>query len=298
VTSEFNAGQKNLRAIRPDGTVVSTVWAGGEAPVRIEVNAAGDRLALADYEGSVAVFALSKTGSIGRLLNRYASDSSTSRIHSAVFGPAVSNLLYVTDLGDDKVFVFDLGSSRNELRLIQTLAMPEGSGPRQIVFAGKVAYVASELDAHIDVLRVGPKGLLEAVSRVPIEPVGATAELVLDPSGRWLIALMRTPDACVVFSVKGESLTPHSTHGCGRAPRFATFGSPVAGQLDTPTISKGGSAGGSAGSIKQHAEMTLWVAAQKSDEVLALRFDSTTGTLGAEVLVGSANGAAGLVVER
>lgn len=286
VTSEFAAGRKNLRAIRSDGTVISTVWAGGQSPVRISINSEGDRLAVANYDGSVAVHALSKTGSIGRLLHRFISNSGSSRMHSAIFGPAGSNLLYATELATDKVYVFDLGPSRGELRLVQTLVMSRGSGPRQIVVAGQVAYVASELDAHVEILRRAPNGSLQALSRIPVQSSGATAELVVDPTGNWLIVLMRTPDACVVFAIAGESLTPHSTQTCGRAPRYATFG----------PLEKG--TGVAAGSGTQTSLFTFWVAAQKSDEVLALPFDSSTGLLGKAVLVGSAKGAAGLVVER
>ena len=66
VTSETSGANTNLFAITRAGKVLSSVNSGGLLPVRSAVS--GNRLAVANYDGSVALFSLAANGSITKTL--------------------------------------------------------------------------------------------------------------------------------------------------------------------------------------------------------------------------------------
>ena len=258
VTSEVGGG-KNLRAVTRAGTVLSAVSSGGGSPVRSDVNRAGDRLAVANYDGSVALFSLSRNGSIARLLDSARTTGSgpdrprqgSSHPHSVSFG-ASGTELWVADLGADTVLRFGLGTDRASLVEKERIAMPVGSGPRQVLLSATgLAYVAGELDGHLDVL--GIQGAdAKLLRRVRVREGAYTAEIALHPSGRWLVALSRGTGECVVFDVLGDDLREAGAVACGDWPRHGAFDR-------TGTL--------------------FFVSSQKGNEVLEFGFDKRAGTL-------------------
>ncbi len=276
VTSEMGADRRNLRSVTAAGVVLSVVNSGGTAPVRSDVNAVGDRLAVANYDGSVALFALTRNGAIGNRLALVSLGNGSgtqgaavttgssgepdgarlSHPHSVTFNPSGTEL-WVADIGTDLVMRFDLGPKRSTLTEAERLPMTPGSGPRQVVFgSGGVTYVAAELDGHIDVLArataTATATTTRLVRRVAIRPAARTAELTLHPSGRWLIALSRGTGQCIVYLVRGDTLTETSAAACGNWPRFSAF---------------------------DRSGSLLLVAAQRGDQVLEFSFDANVGAL-------------------
>ncbi len=252
VTLETVGGKKNLLAVTASGVVLSTTSSGGVSPVRSDVNRHGDRLAVANYDGSIALYALGTNGAIVRSLstfattmpaskpaskpagptnvsstvttttNEHASRQTSSHPHSVTFSPSGSEV-WVADLGADSVLRFSLGPSRSILSLVQRIEMPRESGPRQVVFgATSLAYVANELDGSIAILRTSGSATT-VQSRTLVRENAQLAELVLDATGRWLIALSRGTNECVVYAIDGDSLREASASPCGNWPRHGAF---------------------------------------------------------------------------
>ncbi len=141
VTSEMGADRRNLRSVTAAGVVLSVVNSGGTAPVRSDVNAVGDRLAVANYDGSVALFALTRNGAIGNRLALVSLGNGSgtqgaavttgssgepdgarlSHPHSVTFNPSGTEL-WVADIGTDLVMRFDLGPEAFDSRGSGTVA--------------------------------------------------------------------------------------------------------------------------------------------------------------------------------
>ena len=64
-----------------------------------------------------------------------------SRIHQAVFN-TYNELLYVVDLGLDKIYVYEIVNQK--LVLYNTISFPFGSGPRHLCFTSNFVYVVTE----------------------------------------------------------------------------------------------------------------------------------------------------------
>jgi 6-phosphogluconolactonase len=281
VTSESGQKRANLRSIDASGQTSSTASSGGANPVRSSASPAGDRLAVANYDGSIALLSLDTNGRILRLLATASTSGSgpnvkrqgSSHPHAVVF--LDDNHVLAADLGSDQVYTYALGTTRTLLSLQSTAQLAAGSGPRQVVVSpnGKYAYVVGELDSTITTFRIGSAGLLEQASTVKLAPAGALAEALIHPDGRWMVVLNRGPNTCVVFDVSGGDLKPVASPpaGCGKWPRHAAF---------------------------DQSGKRLFVASQKSDELLAFSFDSRTGSVGR--LLGSSplKGAATVVLVR
>jgi 6-phosphogluconolactonase len=256
--SETSGGRKNLRAITESGALVSSTYSGGESPVRLDINRAGDRLAVANYDGSIALYAIDATGAISAMLDTVKTAGNgpnlerqtRSHPHSVTFS-ANGAELWVADLGADLVLRFDLGSNRSSLKDVEKIHMPPGSGPRQVVLSGPLAYVTAELDGHIELVKQ-TDGTTALFTRVLVRANGRLGELTIDPTRRWMIALSRATNECVVFAIDGESIREVSATSCGVAPRHGSF-----------------SANGS----------KFFVASQKNDEVIEYTFHPTDGSL-------------------
>ncbi len=277
VTSEQGSERENLRAMDQDGRVLSVVSSQGANPVRSAVSDDGLRLAVANYDGSIALFALNPDGTIGALLASVktvgtgpnAKRQESSHPHAVVF--ADPDRLLVSDLGADVVRVFDLGRARDTLTSVNVIAMAPGSGPRQVVLSrdSKSAYVIGELDSSITQLTRDNAGMYSIAVRVPIVPSGALAEGMIHPNGRWLVVLNRGPNTCVVVDLAERVPTVVSSSECGAWPRYATFAS---------------------------AGSQIIVAAQKSNELIAFPFDASTGQIGPRTATARLEGAATVVL--
>ena len=286
VASELSGGRKNIRVIRPSGAILATTWSGGVGPVRLALNAAGDRLAVANYDSSVALLPLDPSGVPGMPLAIARTTGSgpdpkrqtSSHPHGVTFS-ASGRSLYVADLGADAVIRYDLGPTRSSLTIAQRLALPPGSGPRQVALDGSTAYVANELAASISTISLAADGSMAVVRDTPLPRPGPPGELLIDPTGRWMVVLVRGADLCQVFEITaiatatetattaGTALRPAGSAPCGHTPRFALFTADGA---------------------------RLVVASQGDGTVRSVVFDPETGALGGADVVATLPGAAGL----
>ena len=211
-------------------TFLNRVDSGGAVSAQPAVSPSGNWLLIANYSGqNVTILPINPDGSLGEVAaeaKREGTGPNTarqdqSRPHSVVFDPA-GNFVAVADLGTDNVATYSLNDETGELTLVSEADSQPGSGPRHVVFnsAGTLLYVVNELAATINVFAydaaTGTIGeILQTVSTVPdpFEGTKSTAEIAIDPSGRFLYNSNRgqpdmvTPegDAIVAWSIDPDS---------------------------------------------------------------------------------------------
>lgn len=173
---------------------------------------------VANYNGgSIAVFVRKADGSLSeavQLIKHVGGSIDPSRqlsshVHETVFQPGTSTL-FVCDLGKDKVFSYhyDAEGGRNPLRLVDSLNVKPGSGPRHMAFSkeGRYAYVLHELDGTLSVLAVNG-GKMKLMGETTVDRKknisNGAAEIAISPDGKFLYASNRgTANDISVFKVE------------------------------------------------------------------------------------------------
>eukprot|EP00052_Salpingoeca_macrocollata_P009327 m.73723 g.73723 ORF g.73723 m.73723 type:complete len:379 (+) comp17053_c0_seq1:42-1178(+) len=132
--------------------------------------------------------------------------------HQALPHPTHADLVFVPDLGCDRVRLFRVGAAGDLTQLPAAIVMPPGSGPRHLAFnrSGSVAFVTNELLSTVAVCPVqlgGPALDSVAVSVhsvlpcVPPELTGQswTAAIRLSPDYKHVYVSNRGRDSLSVF---------------------------------------------------------------------------------------------------
>jgi 6-phosphogluconolactonase (cycloisomerase 2 family) len=133
-----------------------------------------------------------------------ASVARPSRAHEAVFLPG--GLIATTDLGYDVVRFWRDGT--NGLRQVQQVALPQGSGPRHMVWhpSGHL-YVVTELSCELFVLAPAADGTWSLIGGTPLGagtlPGDSAAELAASRDGEFLYAGVRGSNALATLRVRG-----------------------------------------------------------------------------------------------
>ncbi len=234
-TSQFN-GQPTgaVSAFSADSTtgkltLINQQSSMGTSPCHVTLDPAGKFLLVANYSsGSVAVFPVAADGRLGaasdviqyQLANPPGGRQEGPHAHCVTFDPA-GRYVFVCDLGSDKVLAYSVDSATG--RLVPAPAavtvLAPGSGPRHLAFSpdAKFAYVLNELSSTVDsyhyhaatggLERIGKAG---TVSTLPEGFKGSStcAEIVVDPSGRWLYASNRGHDSVARFKLEPETGLP------------------------------------------------------------------------------------------
>ncbi|MGA1978346.1 MAG: lactonase family protein [Bacteroidales bacterium] len=197
-------------------------------PCYISASAGRDFLLFANYSsGSVAVVSLDKNGMPARVTDSviYKTDApAVSHPHMIAFDPAGKHL-YLTDLGLDRIMIYDLDKNAGKLIPLNdlTFTVTKGSGPRHFVFnkAGTKMYVINELGSTIMVLAVSEKGALKLLqtlqsTRSDYKGDNACAEIHIDNDNRFIYGSNRGENSIAVFSIGGDGLlSPAGNVPCG-----------------------------------------------------------------------------------
>ena len=140
----------------------------GDEPTHLSLSRDGRYLFVSNYGsnanpgGSLAVMPTAKDGTLMPVTQIAAHKASevhperqqSSHVHSAVMSPD-GKTLFVSDLGADKIFVYRYDPTNAERPLSPAdpafIALPDGSGPRHLVFSpdGLQAYATLELSAQV-----------------------------------------------------------------------------------------------------------------------------------------------------
>ncbi|HEY5811174.1 MAG TPA: lactonase family protein [Terrimicrobiaceae bacterium] len=207
-------------------TFLNKVSSKGDDPCHLSLSPAADKLFVANYSsGNLSVIPINKDGSLAtsvQTLTHSGKGPNLDRQQSAhvhMVEPSPDGLLlFATDLGEDRLYVYEY-SSINKERPLQPAAPPyeqldAGSGPRHFAFSndGRFVYVIEEMGEAVVVLR-RDRARLKVVEKIPVAEkewpgdAGAAA-LHLSPDGRFLYASNRADaNELVIYSVNTEDGT-------------------------------------------------------------------------------------------
>jgi 6-phosphogluconolactonase (cycloisomerase 2 family) len=248
----------------------------GSAPTHASLSPDGRRLMVANYGGEppgagLAVLPVADDGRLGPAVQvlRYRGSGANperqadSHVHGAVFSPD-GRRLYVSDLGADRVFVYDYHAGADPSLTPASpdqLILPPGSGPRHLLFSadGRQAWLTLELSAQVATFALDD-GRLQRRQLIDLDDgsgrTHAAGGLHLSADGRFLYVADRgETNELVVFAVAADgTLQPVQRRSAeGREPR--EFALSPDGRL-------------------------LLVANQFSGDIVVLRRDPASGRLG------------------
>ncbi len=182
-------------------------------PCYISLSADGGFLLLANYSsGSVAVVQLDESGipvSVTDSILYEVKEQEVSHPHMIMHDPD-GELIYVTDLGLDRIMIYDLDTNTGKLEQIENgeVYLPEGTGPRHFVFNknGSIMYLINELGSTIMVFNVDENGGLQLVQTLPTTGADFTgrnhcADIHISNDGQFLYGSNRGENTIVVFKI-------------------------------------------------------------------------------------------------
>ncbi|HXB47678.1 MAG TPA: beta-propeller fold lactonase family protein [Streptosporangiaceae bacterium] len=222
---------------------------GGSEPAHLSVDSSGKFLITANYSGgNISVHRLNDDGSIGPRTDLVQHSRHGEHPRQAGAHPhmvrVVDNGVLIIDLGGDAIYQYRLGDD-GTLELERIISAPAGSGPRHALPVADRYYVTAELSGEVLVYDLDARFL----GAVPASMAGGhnqPSELV--SNGRYLYVANRGPNTVTVFALDGE------------LPRYVT---------EVPV-----------GDWPRHIGLDgdlLYVANERSHEVMVLRIDPATG---------------------
>ena len=222
---------------------------GGAEPAHLTVDSSGKFLITANYSGgNISVHRLNDDGSIGprtQLIqhSRHGDQPRQTQAHPHMVR-AVDGSVLVVDLGGDAIYDYHLGDD-GTLDLDRIISAPSGSGPRHVLLVGGRFYVTAELSGQVLVFEQNG----HFVGAVPAsKSAGPNQTSELASNGRYLYVANRGPNTVTVFALDGE------------LPRYVT---------EVPV-----------GDWPRHIGLDgelLYVANERSHQVMVLRIDPATG---------------------
>lgn len=216
---------------------LARVPSGGTAPCHLALNNTATLLAVANYEsGTTALFQLATDGAPVEppLVQQHTGSGPVPERqegpHAHWVGFAANRLLYVADLGIDRVLAFDMDAASGHLGVPQdAYVAPPGSGPRQLAFHPRlpIAYLVSEMNSTLTVLRIEEDGTLTArqiLSTLPSDagPGSLGGAIALDAHMARIYVSNRGHDSIATFAIGDDGdvdLLGYATSG-GSSPRF------------------------------------------------------------------------------
>jgi len=245
---------------------------GDAGPCHVTVDPRGAYVLVSHYTGgSVTVLPIESDGSLTAPSDRRVhagsgprrDRQSTAHPHSATF--VTDTLVYVPDLGADRVVVYELSRADGTLHPIPdgTLACRPGSGPRHLDVhpTADVGYLLCELDATLSVLDLSaPRRptIVETHATVPDDIDAAdtiAADVRVHPSGSSVFASNRGHDSIATFA-------------CVHAPS----------RIERVEVTPSGGRYPRALGIHPHGDR-LFACHTRSDDVVSHRLDRRTGGL-------------------
>lgn len=191
-------------------------------------------------DGALSVFPIGADGALGAAVASVVHTGSgpnrdrqtTAHAHCAVASPA-GDVVYVADLGIDKLVAYDFGKDGSLTRAPnKDFSFPPGLGPRHLVFSpdGRSLFVVSELIATVLSLAVDPAtGALTERDAFPIPSLDGgivqSAGILLAPDSRHLFVSLRVCDEILVLRIGGDGRLTQTARvkSDGKTPRDLSF---------------------------------------------------------------------------
>lgn len=210
----------------------------GAGPCHISIDKSGKLAFVAAYGGGVfTALPIAANGRLGTLVGRFqyaGSNPENSRqngphVHSATLS-ADSKHVYVADLGNDRVYMYNLVKGKPEANSVPFVTVKKGSGPRHMAMHpnGRFAYLVQELTSSMAVFGRNPKtGALtliqENIATLPVDftDKNTSADIHIDGTGTYIYQSNRGHDALAVLKIGADGvpvLIGHVPTG-GKKPR-------------------------------------------------------------------------------
>jgi len=252
-------------------TEINRVSSSGGSPCHLFVDRAGKHVLVANYHGgNVAVVSIGDDGALGQrcaFIQHEGSSVNKARqqsphAHSINLDHA-NRRAFAADLGTDELVIYDYDKEAGTLERSGAVEVAPGSGPRHLAIRpdGDFVYLLNEIKSTLDVIRydgeTGACEIVQTISTLPADYSGnnGTAEVQINPDGRFLYASNRGHDSLACFRIDAGSgkltLIEIEPTG-GRAPR--NFGIHPSGKF-------------------------IIVANQNSDSLKVFAIDQTSGEL-------------------
>jgi 6-phosphogluconolactonase len=221
-------------------SLLNEVPSRGADPCYLSFDKSGHYVLVANYTGgSVAVFPVSKDGSLGAPL-AFVQHSGSGPNRERQEGPHAhwietspdNRFALAADLGLDEIVVYRFDPKNGSLTKNDPpfAKLDPGVGPRHLSFHpnGKFAYVVNELKSTITAFSYdanrGALQKLGSISTLPTDVSGPNdgAEIHVHPSGRFLFVSNRGHDSIAVFSIdpgSGELTLVQDVSTQGKTPR-------------------------------------------------------------------------------
>lgn len=251
-----DANGRGLYCVHGDGSTVSNFRVGadgalslrqtratqGRNPVHLSLSPGGRWLLIANYAtGTVVSLPVQEDGALGDVVHSLAlpdepgphkTQQRGAHPHQVVFDPS-GRWLLIPDKGGDAVHTVAFDEVTGGMRLVDSMRVPPGSGPRHLVFDvdGCCAWIVLELASQILLAAFdGASGRLRPVQRVSSIPEtfmgeNTAAGIVLDDACRVIWVSNRGQGSVVRLAIDTAGRTLHSPEwfdAQGLVPRFIT----------------------------------------------------------------------------
>lgn len=252
--------------INPDQSLeeLGNVSTEGFAPCYIAEDNSGKFIFVANYVGGVVVmYEKDADGKLKKQQKITLENPDKSHPHSVNIS-ADNKFVYIPDLGNDRIWIFELNTESKSLEPHDTpfIQLAEGAGPRHFTFSKshEYAYSINELNGSISAFKIGDKGELfhiEDISSLPMDFNGknSAADIHLHPSGKFLYASNRGHNSIAAFVINSET-----------------------GKLDNIGFAKTKGSTPRNFAISPNGDF-LYVANQDSNDITGFRINTETGTL-------------------
>ena len=211
----------------------------GDGPCHVTVDKSGRFVFVSHYnDGNLTILSLFKDGTLANVSDakKYSGNSinqerqESPHIHASVLSHD-NRFLYVTDLGTDKVYIYEFDQEKGTLQPGSTpeISVIAGSGPRHLAFhpTGNFAYLSEELTSTVGVFAVDKATgaltiLQDSVVSLPPDFTGknTSADIHTDLSGKYLYMSNRGADVLSIFSVGEDGRLQLIGHqSTGKTPR-------------------------------------------------------------------------------
>ena len=202
-------------------------------PCFISLSPGEDFLFIANYPvGSIAVVRLDEKGiplNVTDYIAYKGEEGTVSHAHMISSDPS-GKRVYVTDLGLDRIVIYNLDTATGKLHQIQNgiATLSKGAGPRHFLFSsdGTKMYVICERNSTISVFNVNSKGELEPFQTLSTLAEGFTgksscADIHIGKNGKYLYGSNRGENTIVTFRVAtdGTLVNAGRTSCGGEVPR-------------------------------------------------------------------------------
>ncbi len=209
---------------------------GGKDPCHLEISPDSSFIAISNFaSGSVTFFSLEHEGNVtadSRAIFQHSGSSihpvrqTRPHAHSCIFSRG-NNMLYVPDLGLDKVVAYKIEDSMISMDETKLIEVAAGSGPRYGEFTkdGKHFYLINEISSRIIhyTCENGTLNFRQVVETLPDDFKGDNicSDLHLTPDGTKLYASNRGHDSIVSYEINssGELTLTGRTPCGGKTPR-------------------------------------------------------------------------------